>query len=65
MFFIKKGYPELEPNLLMNVKPIERSYVQKDRGIFLTSDLKWNYQATQAANRANIVLGQIKRAFKY
>ena len=44
---------------------MERSYVEKDLGIFLTSDLKWNYQATQAANRANMVLGQLKRAFKY
>ena len=65
MFFNNKRYPELEPNLRLNGKPMERSYVEKDLGIFLTSDLKWNYQATQAANRANMVLIQLKRAFKY
>ena len=30
MFFNNKRYPELEPNLRLNGKPMERSYVEKD-----------------------------------
>ena len=34
MFFNNKRYDELEPNLRLNSKPMERSYVEKDLGIF-------------------------------
>jgi hypothetical protein len=36
---------------------------ERDLGIFITSDLKWDKQANKAANKANFVLGSLKRTF--
>lgn len=49
----------------MNGKSLRESECERDLGIYLNNKLKWNYQATMAANRAFGVLGQLKKAFKY
>ena len=38
---------------------------ERDLGIQLSKDLKWNLQAKKAANKANSVLGMLKRTFMY
>ena len=37
---------------------------EKDLGVFITNDLKWNKQCTEAAMKANPILGQIRNYFK-
>ncbi|RNA44542.1 hypothetical protein BpHYR1_054057 [Brachionus plicatilis] len=37
----------------MNNVPMVQTNVERDLGIYLTSDLKWSHQASQAANKAN------------
>ena len=44
---------------------LEQSNIERDLGIYLTSDLKWGYQTLQAAKKANAAVGQLKRTFKY
>ena len=38
---------------------------ERDLGIQISSDLKWNIQVKKAANKANSVLGMLKRTFTY
>ena len=38
---------------------------EKDLGIVVTSDLKWDRQCSAAASKANMALGLIKRTFPY
>ena len=38
---------------------------EKDLGITLTNNFKFNEQATHAANKASIALGQLKRTFRF
>ena len=43
---------------------MENTKIERDLGIYISDDLKWKFQATQAANKANSVLGRLKKAFK-
>ena len=51
-------------DLTMNGKPLSRTDNERDLGIHISSDLKWSRQAGEAANRANMVLGRLRRVFK-
>ena len=35
--------------------------VERDLGIYISNDLKWKTQAQYASNKANLVLGALKR----
>lgn len=45
----------------MNNLPMEVTNIERALGIYLTSDLKWNQQSQRTAN---IILSQVKQAFK-
>jgi hypothetical protein len=54
----------------MSVNSIERKILgvteaERDLGIIITKDLKWGCQTQKAANKANAVLGILKRTFSY
>ena len=57
--------------LTMESKPdgkritLERTKCERDLGIMVNENLSWNEQVTTSANKANVVLGQLRRAFKY
>jgi len=38
---------------------------EKDLGVWISNDLKWSQQCSNAANKAISVLGMIKRSFSY
>ncbi|CAF0969430.1 unnamed protein product [Brachionus calyciflorus] len=42
---------------------LKETIEEKDLGVFVTNDLKWNRQCSAAAAKANRVLGQIKNSF--
>jgi hypothetical protein len=44
---------------------LDETRVERDLGIQLTDDLKWHTQTLTAANKANSVLGMLKRTFVY
>ena len=44
---------------------LAETQVERDLGIQLSDDLKWHTQAVTAANKANSVLGMLKRTFVY
>ena len=44
---------------------LEESDCERDLGIMLTSNLKWGKQISNAAGRANSILGRIKNSFSY
>lgn len=39
---------------------LEETSEEKDLGVYITNDLKWNRQCSNAATKANRILGQIK-----
>ena len=41
------------------------SNLERDLGVMISSDLKWNRQCSAAAAKANSILGQIKNSFSY
>jgi hypothetical protein len=45
--------------------PMIKTDVEKDLGVYLSSDLKWKNQVMYAANKANQILGMLKRTFTY
>ena len=52
-------------DLTMNVKQLSRPGNERDLGIHISSDLKWSRQAGEAANRANMVLRQLKQILNF
>jgi len=44
---------------------LSESFQEKDLGVMITSDMKWNKQCSYAAAKANRVLRQIKNSFRY
>ncbi|CAF1079711.1 unnamed protein product, partial [Brachionus calyciflorus] len=49
----------------INSKPLNKSNCEKDLGIYIQSDLKWNNQIKNSTTRANRALGCIRKSFKY
>ena len=44
---------------------IQMTSSEKDLGIILSNNMKFNQQASHAANKASIALGQLKRTFRF
>ena len=44
---------------------LDKTELEKDLGILISSDLKWEHQVTRAANTANGILAQIRNSFSY
>ena len=47
-----------------NTTTLSQSSVEKDLGVFITSDLKWDVHIRCSINKANRVLATLKRTFK-
>lgn len=46
-----------------NLVALKETTCEKDLGVFVSNDLKWNKQCSAAAAKANRVLGQIRNSF--
>jgi len=46
-----------------NLVALKETICEKDLGVFVSNDLKWNKQCSVAAAKANRVLGQIRNSF--
>ena len=42
---------------------ISETKLEKDLGLYISSNLKWNEQSNRAASKANSLLGMLKRTF--
>ena len=51
-------------SLIMKGKPLNQTERERDLGIIITSNLKWNTQVFHAASKANTVLAMLKKTFK-
>ena len=49
----------------MSVYVLNETYEERDLGVIMSNNLKWNKRCTIAAAKANMVLGQIKNSFMY
>jgi hypothetical protein len=47
----------------MNGKQLDESDLERDLGILFSTSLKWKKQVITATNRANQMLGRIKKSF--
>ncbi|CAF0980526.1 unnamed protein product [Brachionus calyciflorus] len=56
------GYSVLKPD---GELILEEKIEEKDLGVYITSDLKWNRQCSTAATKANRILGQIRASFSF
>ena len=61
----KKTKYFLHNNLTNMHDSLMESDLEKDLGIFFSSNLKWKKQVTSAAAKANRILGMLKRTFTY
>ena len=59
------GYNNKKVNYEMDGKNLEVVDEEKDLGVIMQNDLKWNSQCTKAVKTANRVLGMIRRSFSY
>jgi len=57
------GYNNTCPEYFLNGTKLESVSEQKDFGVFISDDLKWDKQCSQVVAKANKVLGLIKRNF--
>ena len=53
--------PVISSYILQNT-PVQRTHAQKDRGILVYKDLKWNCHVLAVASKANRMLGFIRRS---
>ena len=47
------------------IHQIEKTELERDLGILISNDLKWENQVNKAAKTANSVIAQIKNIFTY
>jgi hypothetical protein len=47
------------------IQVLSETTVERDLGVIVSNDLKWNKQCSVAASKANRILGQIKNSFSY
>ena len=47
------------------VNKLTESDFERDLGVFISSNLKWNKQVVAASNKANQILGRMKKAFDF
>jgi hypothetical protein len=57
------GYNNKSVNYEMDGKDLDEVDDEKDLGVIMQGDLKWNRQCTKAVKTANGVLGMIRRSF--
>ena len=57
------SYNNTCPEYFLNGTKLESVSKEKDLGVFISDDLKWDKQCSQAVAKANKVLGLIKRNF--
>ena len=57
------GYGNPRVDYIMDGKRLETVTEEKDLGVFVSEDLKWEKQCSYAVSKANKVLGMIKRNF--
>jgi len=57
------GYNNTCPEYFLNGTKLENVNEEKDLGVIVSDDLKWEKQCSQTAAKANKVLGLIKRNF--
>jgi ribonuclease P/MRP protein subunit RPP40 len=50
---------------IMESKILSTTEIEKDLGVYLSKDLKWDFHINYMINKANRVLGMIKHPFKY
>jgi ribonuclease P/MRP protein subunit RPP40 len=44
-------------------RPLDKTVCERDQSIYIRSDLKWVDQVNYAANKANKVLGMLRKSF--
>jgi len=49
----------------MGSEILSTTEIEKDLGVYLSKDLKWDFHINYMINKANRVLGMIKHPFKY
>ena len=47
------------------MEPKMLTEIEKDLGVYLSNDLKWDFHINYMINKANRVLGMINHTFKY
>ena len=47
------------------IHSLSETRLEKDLGILISNNLKWNEQAKHSAAKAYAVIGQLKRTFQY
>ena len=46
-------------------QPLAKTFCEKDLGIFIKHDLKWDVQVRHSTAKANRMLGMIRKSFKF
>jgi hypothetical protein len=59
------GYNNSKRTYEMNGKDLEEISEERDLGVIVQQDLKWNKQCLKSVSTANRILGMIKRSFCY
>ena len=47
-----------------NKRDIEKTYLERDLGVIVANDLKWNEHVDRTVGKANRILGMLKRTFE-
>ena len=59
----KKNDYEVEDVDKKEKKKMEKTDCEKDQGVFISKDLKWNVHAYNVASKANKILGMLQNSF--
>ena len=59
------GINNSEHEYVMETKPLSKTDLEKDLGVFVSKNLKWNHHIDYIVNKSNRVLGMIKNSFSY
>ena len=60
---IHVGYNNVKAKYFMDGVKLEHVSEEKDLGVIISEDLKWEKQCSSAVSKANKILGMIKRNF--
>lgn len=59
------GNNNTEFDYTIHSRPLVKSNCERDLGIYIQNDLKWDTQVKNATSKANRILGCIRKSFKY
>ena len=59
------GTKNREYEYVLESKLLSKTDLEKDLGVFVSKDLKWNHHIDYIVNKANRILGMIKNSFSY